>query len=91
MGRKKKDQKLVQAELHLITPKENKDIVDMCEMLQEKATSIIVDFRNVKGDKKVIQKVLDYLDLYSTSYCTIKYKRITNTVYVVYSVFTLLL
>ena len=67
----KKDQKLVQPELHLITPKENRDIIEMCEILQEKASSILVYFRNVQGNKKVIQKVLDYIDLHNTSYCYI--------------------
>ena len=86
MARAKKNFENQKQEYRIASPESVNDLLNLGELLQTYETSIILNWsKEKKITKDTINKVLEYLLTYKTSYMNIQTKKVFTKVYVITS------
>ena len=72
-------------EFKLFIPETSHDLEEIGEILQTYESSILINLSKSKCKKELIQKSMEFIETYSTSYMTIKTKKMFPRVFVCYS------
>lgn len=72
-------------DLKLFTPESSHDLEEIGEILQTYESSIIVNLSKSKCKKELIDKSMQFIESYNTSYMIIKTKKIFTRVFICYS------
>lgn len=80
--RKRKKEK----DYKIICPESSKDIENIVEMLQERESSILIDMSKRRHiDKKIIENIMDFININQKTYMQLNVKKILPKVLVCWS------
>ena len=80
MARKKVKES--ETNVKMFIPETFRDLEDIACMLQEKETSILINLSKSKCKKDIMDKMINFILSYNTSYMTIKVKKVFTRVLV---------